>query len=45
MNVNFGLLPPLAERVRDKKLKKQRQAERALASLEAFKEVLGMPAE
>jgi methylenetetrahydrofolate--tRNA-(uracil-5-)-methyltransferase len=41
MNVNFGLLPPLTERVRDKKLKKQRQAERALTVLDAFKETLG----
>ena len=24
MNVNFGLMPPLSERVRDKKLKKQK---------------------
>ena len=41
MNVNFGLLPPLPERVRDKKLKKQKLAERALSSLEQFKESLG----
>lgn len=40
MNVNFGLLPPLSERVRDKKLKKQKLSERALASLEQFKESL-----
>ncbi len=37
MNVNFGILPSLEERLRDKKLKKQRLAERALASLESFK--------
>lgn len=37
MNVNFGILPPLGERLRDKKLKKQRLAERALESLEQFK--------
>lgn len=37
MNVNFGILPSLGERLRDKKLKKQRLAERALASLESFK--------
>ena len=45
MNVNFGLLPPLTERVRDKKLKKQRQAERALTALDVFKETLGMQRE
>ena len=38
MNVNFGLLPPLGERIRDKKEKKHRLAERALASLEAFRQ-------
>lgn len=37
MNVNFGILPSLEERLRDKKLKKQRLAERALASLKSFK--------
>lgn len=37
MNVNFGLLPPLSERIKDKKLKNRTIAERALASLEAFK--------
>ncbi len=40
MNVNFGLLPPLAERLRDKKLKKQKLAERALDSIESYKEAL-----
>ena len=30
MNANFGLMPPLEERIRDKKLKKQKIAERAL---------------
>ena len=37
MNVNFGLMPALGERMRDKKLKKQRIAERALDSLEQFR--------
>ncbi len=37
MNVNFGILPSLGERLRDKKLKKQRLAERALAAIESFK--------
>jgi methylenetetrahydrofolate--tRNA-(uracil-5-)-methyltransferase len=38
MNVNFGLLPPLGERVRDKKQKNKLIAERALQSLCEFKE-------
>ena len=37
MNVNFGLLPPLGERIRDKKEKKLRLAQRALAAIEACK--------
>ena len=37
MNVNFGIMSPIKEKIRDKKLKKQRIAERALAVLEAFK--------
>ncbi len=37
MNVNFGLMPDLGERIRDKKLKKQRIAARALETLEKFK--------
>ena len=36
MNVNFGLMPPLAERVREKKRKKERMAERALAAWDTF---------
>lgn len=36
MNANFGLLPALNERIRDKKLKKQQLAKRALASLDNF---------
>ncbi len=32
-NFHFGMLPPFEERIRDKKLKKARYAERALASL------------
>lgn len=38
MNVNFGIMSPIKERIRDKKLKKQRIAERALDMLEEFKE-------
>ena len=37
MNVNFGLLPKLGERIRDKKEKKLRLAHRALEALEAFR--------
>ena len=36
MNVNFGILPPLAARIRDKKQKKQALADRALRSIENF---------
>jgi methylenetetrahydrofolate--tRNA-(uracil-5-)-methyltransferase len=36
MNVNFGLLPPLAAEPRDKRLKNQMLADRALNSLAAF---------
>ena len=36
-NIAFGLLPELAERVRDKAKKRQALAERALASLERFR--------
>ena len=38
MNVNFGIMSPIKEKIRDKKLKKQRIAERALAMLEEYKE-------
>lgn len=37
MNANFGLMSPLEERIRDKKLKKQKIAERALEFLAKFK--------
>ncbi len=36
MNIAFGLLPPLAGRIRDKKAKKSAVAERALAALAEF---------
>jgi methylenetetrahydrofolate--tRNA-(uracil-5-)-methyltransferase len=36
MNLNFGLMPKPAERIRDKKLKKQKIAEAALAALDDF---------
>lgn len=38
MNANFGLLPPLAERIRNKKERYERLGERALASLESFRD-------
>lgn len=36
MNANFGLLPPLPEKIRDKKLKKLKLAERSLSNLKQF---------
>jgi methylenetetrahydrofolate--tRNA-(uracil-5-)-methyltransferase len=36
MNANFGLFPPLAERVRSKKLKNEMLAERAIESIKRF---------
>jgi methylenetetrahydrofolate--tRNA-(uracil-5-)-methyltransferase len=39
MNVNFGLLPPLPTRVRDKRLRKEAYAERALASMRSWEPV------
>jgi methylenetetrahydrofolate--tRNA-(uracil-5-)-methyltransferase len=36
MNANFGLLPPLPERIRDKRAKYARLADRALAAMRAF---------
>lgn len=36
MNANFGIMPPLAERIRDKKTRNQALADRALAALAAF---------
>ena len=36
MNANFGLLPPLEERIRNKKLKNERLAERALQHIEPY---------
>lgn len=40
MNANFGLLPPLKEKIRDKKIKKQMLANRSLLLLEEFKKEL-----
>jgi methylenetetrahydrofolate--tRNA-(uracil-5-)-methyltransferase len=36
MNANFGLLPPLSERVRDKRKKRQLLADRALEAMTLF---------
>lgn len=36
MNANFGLFPPLPEKIRNKKLKYEKLAERALEAIEAF---------
>lgn len=38
MNANFGLLPPLPERIRGKKERYERLAERALSGLDAFRQ-------
>jgi methylenetetrahydrofolate--tRNA-(uracil-5-)-methyltransferase len=44
MNANFGLLPPLAAAVRDKRRKREMLAERALAAMEVFALGLGIGA-
>lgn len=36
MNINFGLMPELGERIKDKRLKNRKISERALAALEEF---------
>ncbi|HJR42481.1 MAG TPA: FAD-dependent oxidoreductase, partial [Gemmatimonadaceae bacterium] len=41
MNANFGLVDDLAERVKDKRRKRELLAERALADLQAWKERVG----
>jgi len=40
MNINFGLLPPLEQRIKDKKLKNGLIAQKALLALEKFREKL-----
>jgi len=40
MNINFGLLPPLEQRIKDKKVKNGLIAQRALLTLEKFREKL-----
>jgi methylenetetrahydrofolate--tRNA-(uracil-5-)-methyltransferase len=44
MNANFGLLPPLEERVRDREARNQRLAERALQAMGAFARDLALAA-
>ncbi len=43
MNANFGLLPPLTEPVRDKRVRKERLAERALHAMREFARTVGSP--
>jgi methylenetetrahydrofolate--tRNA-(uracil-5-)-methyltransferase len=38
MNANFGLVDDLDERIRDKRLKKERMAERALREMRAWRD-------
>ena len=40
MNINFGLMPHLSEKIRDKKVKKQMIAQRALSSMNMFKQTI-----
>ncbi|AEI44351.1 FADH(2)-oxidizing methylenetetrahydrofolate--tRNA-(uracil(54)-C(5))-methyltransferase TrmFO [Paenibacillus mucilaginosus] len=40
MNANFGLFPPLEERIRNKKLKNEKIAERAIAKIQNFSQNL-----
>jgi methylenetetrahydrofolate--tRNA-(uracil-5-)-methyltransferase len=37
MNVNFGLLPPLRERIKNKRERKQALAQRALRAMENWR--------
>jgi len=40
MNANFGILPPLEEKIRDKALKKQAYSKRAVEDMKLYKEKL-----
>jgi len=42
MNATFGLMPPLPERIRDKRERAQKMADRALAELAAAMEEFGL---
>jgi folate-dependent tRNA-U54 methylase TrmFO/GidA len=44
MNANFGLLDDLSERVKDKRLKRERFAERALAAMTEWRESVTLTA-
>jgi folate-dependent tRNA-U54 methylase TrmFO/GidA len=44
MNANFGLLDDLSERVKDKRLKRERFAERALAAMTVWRESVTLTA-
>lgn len=37
MNANFGIMPPLAERIRDKAERKRKIAERSLSAIDSYK--------
>ena len=41
MNANFGVLPPLPERIRDKQARKAAYVERSLKSLEDYLSQVG----
>jgi methylenetetrahydrofolate--tRNA-(uracil-5-)-methyltransferase len=43
MNATFGLLPPMVERIRDKRERYQRMADRALNALEPYAAASGSP--
>lgn len=40
MNINFGLLPPLSKKIRDKKLRNEQYATRALNSIQNFSKTI-----
>jgi methylenetetrahydrofolate--tRNA-(uracil-5-)-methyltransferase len=42
MNMNFGILPPLAERIRDKKQAKLMRAQRAVEALTKWAEEIAL---
>lgn len=43
MNANFGILPPLPERIRDKAERRRAQGERALQAIVEWRELHGIP--
>jgi methylenetetrahydrofolate--tRNA-(uracil-5-)-methyltransferase len=42
-NIAFGLFPPLSEKIRNRRERNRRYAERALAELAAFRDALALP--